>query len=773
MDIQTDEIFEMTFAQFGLSEELNKAISDLGYEIPSPIQAKTIPLLLEGKDIIGQAQTGTGKTAAFALPTLQKIDTTTSKIQALVLTPTRELAIQVAEAFHSYAKHLGRVRVLPVYGGQSISQQIRHLRSGVQIVVGTPGRIMDHIRRETIDISNLKMVVLDEADEMLNMGFQEDVEWILSHTPDTRQTALFSATMPRQVKRIAEKYLQNAVNVEIEQKTMTVPTIQQFYLNVSDKQKTDALTKLLETETASGEAVLIFHRTKLGAASLTDKLQARGYAAEAMHGDMSQAQREIVIKKLRNGAVEIVVATDVAARGLDVERIATVINFDMPSDTENYVHRIGRTGRAGRIGKAILFVTPRQQRMLRDIEKYTKQKIEPIKLPTQADVAARRVSMLKDRITATLDEQNLELYLTLVEDLAEETGRDATEIAAAATFLAVGEKPLQVKVEPEQTRFSFSEEGMTRLFIDVGRRQQISPAHIVAAIANEADIPGKAIGAIDVNDQFTLVDVPAQFVQQILERMPRSRIGNQTATIRVANAETEAAKEFAEPRQSEFNRESAPRRSEFKRKSAPREFKRESEPRERPFKRESAPRERPFNRESAPRRSEFKRESAPREFKREFEPRERPFNRESEPRERPFNRESSAPRERPTTRPPARERRFDGADSFKPKKKFGSKSFDSAGNYPPKRKFGSESSTGERDYKPRKISGSEDFSERKPRTSTVKSSDYNPRKAKSPYAKSSDFDTRKPKSTVKRKKSESLKPKSPFAAFAKGKKKKK
>ncbi|MDQ2746886.1 MAG: DEAD/DEAH box helicase [Acidobacteriota bacterium] len=700
METQTDENFEMTFAQFGLSEELNKAISDLGYEIPSPIQAKTIPLLLEGNDIIGQAQTGTGKTAAFALPTLQRIDTTTSKIQALVLTPTRELAIQVAEAFHSYAKHLGRVRVLPVYGGQSISQQIRHLRSGVQIVVGTPGRIMDHIRRETIDISNLKVVILDEADEMLNMGFQEDVEWILSHTPDTRQTALFSATMPRQVKRIAEKYLQNAVNVEIEQKTMTVPTIQQFYLNVSDKQKTDALTKLLETETASGEAVLIFHRTKLGAASLTDKLQARGYAAEAMHGDMSQAQREIVIKKLRSGAVEIVVATDVAARGLDVERIATVINFDMPSDTENYVHRIGRTGRAGRIGKAILFVTPRQQRMLRDIEKYTKQKIEPIKLPTHADVAARRVSMLKDRITATLDEQNLELYLSLVEDLAEETGRDAVEIAAAATFLAVGEKPLQVKVEPEQTRFSFSEEGMTRLFIDVGRRQQISPAHIVAAIANEADIPGKAIGAIDVNDQFTLVDVPAQFVAQILERMPRSRIGNQTATIRVANAETEAAKEFAAPRQSEFKRESATR-------------------------------------------------------------------------ERPFKRESVAPRERPTTKPPMRERRFDGEESFKPKKKFVGKSFDGEGNYPPKKKFRSENFEGERDFNPKKPFKSGDVAERKPGTSSVKSSDFKPRKSKSPYVKSSDFDTRKPKSTVKRKKSEGLKPKSPFAAFAKTKRKKK
>ncbi|MCY7377450.1 MAG: DEAD/DEAH box helicase [Pyrinomonadaceae bacterium] len=550
-----EETIEITFAQFGLRDELTKAVNDLGYEMPSPIQQKTIPLLLEGKDIIGQAQTGTGKTAAFALPTLQKIDTATSRVQALVLTPTRELAIQVAEAFHSYAKHLGRVRVLPVYGGQSISQQIKHLRSGVQIVVGTPGRVMDHIRRETIDISNLKVVVLDEADEMLNMGFQEDVEWILSHTPDTRQTALFSATMPRQVKRIAEKYLRDAVNVEIQQKTMTVPTVQQFYLNVSENQKTDALTKLLETETASGEAVLIFHRTKLGAAALTDKLQARGYAAEAMHGDMSQAQREAVIKRLRNGAVEIVVATDVAARGLDVDRISTVVNYDMPSDTENYVHRIGRTGRAGRAGKAVLFVTPRQQRMLRDIEKYTKQKIEPIKLPTPADVAARRVAILKERIVATLTEQDLELYLSLVEDLMEETGREAVEIAAAATFLAVGEKPLQVKVEPEPQRFSFSEEGMTRLFIDVGRRHQISPAHIVGAIANEADVPGKAIGAIDVNDRFTLVDVPAQFVPQILERMSRSRIGKQNANIRLAsNVEIETVKEVPPRREREFER---------------------------------------------------------------------------------------------------------------------------------------------------------------------------------------------------------------------------
>ncbi len=600
MNISTEETIEMTFAQFALSSELMKAVNDLGYETPSPIQIKTIPLLLDGKDIIGQAQTGTGKTAAFALPSLQIIDVKSTAVQILVLTPTRELAIQVAEAFHSYAKYLGRVRVLPIYGGQAIGQQIRHLKSGVQVVVGTPGRVMDHIRRETINISNLKMMILDEADEMLRMGFIEDVEWILSHTPATRQTALFSATMPREVRRIAERHLQNAVNIEIERKTMTVPTVQQFYLNVAERQKTDALTRLLEAESAPGEAVLIFHRTKIGAADLADKLQARGYAAEAMHGDMSQAQREATIKRLKNGKVEIVVATDVAARGLDVERITSVINYDMPSDTENYVHRIGRTGRAGRAGKAVLFVTPRQQRMMRDIEKYTKQKIEPLKLPTEADVAKRRVSLLKERILSTLTEQDLELYLSLVEDLAEESGCDIAEIAAAATFLAVGEKTLEVNVEPEPEKFSFSEEGMVRLFIDVGRRHQVSPAQVVGAIAGDADVPGKAIGAIDVNDRFTLVDVPSEYIDQILSRMKRSRIGRQNATIRLAsNVEAETVKEAPPRREREFERETPSRiKPEFE---TDRSFKAKK-----PFKSEKPENRKPESRKPESRKFEGK-----------------------------------------------------------------------------------------------------------------------------------------------------------------------
>jgi ATP-dependent RNA helicase DeaD len=525
-----------SFAQFGLSEEIIKAVKEIGYEIPSPIQLKTIPLLVGGKDIIGQAQTGTGKTAAFALPILQNIEADSNALQAIVLTPTRELAIQVAEAIHSYAKYIKGVRVLPVYGGQSIFQQVKHLRRGVQIIVGTPGRIMDHIRRETIEFSELKMVVLDEADEMLRMGFIDDVEWILSHTPKERQTALFSATMPVEVRRIAERHLQNAVNVEIERKTLTVPAIKQFYLNVSESQKTDVLTKILETESTDEESVLIFHRTKMGCDQLADKLKARGYSVEAMHGDMNQNQREAVIKKLKAGKVEIVVATDVAARGLDVEQIGIVVNYDMPGDPESYVHRIGRTGRAGRTGKSIVFVTPRQLKMKREIERYTNQQIEPMKLPTQADIVARRVSSLKEKIISALTDQDLELYLSLVEDFADENGCDIAEIAAAAIFLAVGDKPLEVSPEPiEVNRFNYPEEGMVKLFFNVGRKHRVSPADFVGAIANEADIPGKAIGAIDVNDHFTLVDIPQVFVSQILSKMKNTQIRNQSANIRLAS----------------------------------------------------------------------------------------------------------------------------------------------------------------------------------------------------------------------------------------------
>ncbi len=566
MNIENEEA--NTFEQFELNENLLKTIKDLGYETPSPIQLKTIPLLLEGNDIVGQAQTGTGKTAAFALPSLHKIDTKSNKVQVLVLVPTRELAIQVAEAFHTYAKRIGRIKVLPIYGGTAIFQQVKHLREGVQVVVGTPGRVMDHMRRETLDFSNLKIVVLDEADEMLRMGFSEDVEFILGHTPKDRQTALFSATMPRQVRRIADKYLTDAINVEIERKTMEVPLITQYYVNVSEGQKADTLTRILEVESNPNEATLVFHRTKIGAADLASKLQARGYSAEAMHGDMSQAQREQTIKRLKNGQVEIVVATDVAARGLDVDRITTVVNYDIPGDNESYVHRIGRTGRAGREGRAILFVTPKQNRFKSDIERYTKQTIEPLRMPTQADVAKRRISVLKDKVLAVLKAEKLDLHLSLVEDLANESGFDIAEIAAAAILIVGGDKP--IKVKPEQIsseQQGKSSEGMVRLFINIGRSGKVSPSNIVGAISNEADVPGKSIGAIDIYDRYTLVDIPSEYQDQVLSQMKNTRICRQRVTIRLADGDTtinqntrpapRLAERFSELK--EFNEDDKPR----------------------------------------------------------------------------------------------------------------------------------------------------------------------------------------------------------------------
>ena len=531
----------LSFDALGLRAPLVAALRDLGYETPTPIQQQTIPLLLEGRDVIGQAQTGTGKTASFALPILDRLDLDSATTQALVLTPTRELAIQVSEAFHSYAKTMGRVRVMPIYGGDSIGKQLGRLRGGVHVVVGTPGRVMDHMRRGSLDLSALRALVLDEADEMLRMGFIEDVEWILEQTPATRQVALFSATMPRELQHIAKTHLKQPARVEVQHKTLTVPSIEQQYMQVHGTQKLDVLTHVLETEAADDGAVLIFARTKLGADEVAQKLQARGYAAEAMHGDMNQQQRESVVRRLRAGQLEIVVATDVAARGLDIEQIGLVINFDIPNDPESYVHRIGRTGRAGRTGKAILFVTPRETRMLRDIERYTKQRMTARKLPSGADVAARRRALFKERLLKIMDEQDLEVYLDLVEGLAEESQRDMAEIAAAAARMAAGEKGLDVPLEPEPEAVAPAENGMVRLFIAAGRRSGVRPSDIVGAIANEAGIPGKSIGSIDIFDAFTFVDVPAQFQAQVVEGMRRTRIRNQFAGVRLATQRDQAA----------------------------------------------------------------------------------------------------------------------------------------------------------------------------------------------------------------------------------------
>jgi ATP-dependent RNA helicase DeaD len=528
---------EQTFADLGLAEPLLRGLTEVGYEAPTPIQAKTIPALLAGRDLIGQAQTGTGKTAAFALPILQRLDLARAEPQALVLAPTRELAIQVAEAFHTYAKHLGRVSVLPVYGGQPIDRQQQRLVRGVHVVVGTPGRILDHLRRGTLRLDAVRVAVLDEADEMLRMGFLEDVESILSQAPTERQTALFSATMPPEIRRVASRHLKDPVLIAIARQTLTVPATEQRYLTLMPQQKLDALSRILETEQA--EAVLVFTRTKTGAAELTEKLQARGYAAEAMHGDMNQSQRETVIRRLRSGQVEIVVATDVAARGLDVERISHVVNYDIPNDVEAYVHRIGRTGRAGRSGVAVLFVSPRERRMMQDIERFTGQRIQPMRMPTQADVAARRMALFKDSIRKSVAEGDLDLYLTLVEELVEE-GMDISEVAAAAARLARKDKPLEVALEPAPREVPQTEDGMVRLFIPAGSRAGVRPADIVGAIANEADVPGKAIGSIDIYDSFTFVEVPARYGQQVLERMSRATLRGRQIEVRLARPDQDA-----------------------------------------------------------------------------------------------------------------------------------------------------------------------------------------------------------------------------------------
>ncbi|HUN21571.1 MAG TPA: DEAD/DEAH box helicase [Anaerolineales bacterium] len=543
-----------TFATLGLNPALVEAITALGYETPTPIQQQTIPYLLEGRDVLGQAQTGTGKTAAFALPILHQLNLEQFAVQALVLTPTRELAIQVAEAIHSYAKFLGKVRVAPIYGGDSMGKQINRLQGGLHVVVGTPGRVMDHLRRGTLKFDALRMVALDEADEMLRMGFQEDVEWILEQAQGEQQIALFSATMPREIRRIAERYLKNPAFVEIKHKTLTVPTVEQVFMQISDKNKLDTLTHVLETMSSENSATLIFVRTKVGAAELVERLDARGYAVDALHGDMNQQQRESVIRRMKDGQIEILVATDVAARGLDVEHISGVINYDIPNDPESYVHRIGRTARAGRAGKAILFVTPREMRMMREIEHYTGKKLAPAKLPTLADVAARRRAIFKERILSTLEKEDLSLYVELLEELMAESEQDALSLAAAAAWLARGSKPLERVVDEEElpapTPYGkplppaeFDENALERfgdttfLYVDIGRRAGIRPGDIVGAIANESGLPGKFIGPIHIADDYTLVGVPSAAVTVVLSRLSRSSVRGKAVSLRLAQAD--------------------------------------------------------------------------------------------------------------------------------------------------------------------------------------------------------------------------------------------
>jgi ATP-dependent RNA helicase DeaD len=433
------------FAELGISAPVLKAVQQLGYEQPSPVQAQSIPILLEGKNLLGTAQTGTGKTAAFALPFLSMLDEKQKTPQILVLTPTRELAIQVAEAFQTYAKFIKGFHVLPIYGGADISGQLRGLKRGAQVVVGTPGRMLDHLRRRSLDLSEVKGLILDEADEMLRMGFIDDVETILSKTPDNCQRALFSATMPPAIRRVSQKYLGDAETVNIQNKTKTVERIEQQYVTCKSHQKMDALTRVLEVEAFDG--MIIFVRTKSSTVDIAERLEARGFSSAALNGDLSQALRERTINRLKKGQVDIVVATDVAARGLDVERISHVINFDIPYDNESYVHRIGRTGRAGRDGKAILFITPKENRMLRSIEKSTRQVIKPMAMPSNEEVSGQRIQQFTEQLMKTMALPKLDKFRSLIQQLADENELDMGDIAAALAFENQKERPLFPKLE--------------------------------------------------------------------------------------------------------------------------------------------------------------------------------------------------------------------------------------------------------------------------------------------------------------------------------------
>jgi ATP-dependent RNA helicase DeaD len=551
-----------SFAALGLSEALLRSIHDVGYEEPTPIQIETIPVLLAGRDAIAQAQTGSGKTAAFGLPIIEAIDPRERRVQALILCPPRELAIQVAEALHKYGRHK-EVETLPIYGGQPYERQLR----GVQIVVGTPGRVMDHMRRGTLALDHVRFFVLDEADEMLDMGFIEDIEWILEQAPAERQTALFSATMPPRIAVLAQRYLRQPVRITVAGKQMTVPETRQSFYEVPRPRKVDALTRILDAETPT--SAMIFCRTKVGVDELGEALMARGYAVETLHGDLSQVQRDRVMRRFRAGQADVLIATDVAARGLDIPEVSHVINFDVPESAEAYVHRIGRTGRAGRAGAAITLVTPREVRWMRQIERITRARIEARRLPTLADVAVRRREAMAQQVRAVLaNEEGYEPYLDTVAELAEE--RDAVEVAAAILKLYADETGRGTTPEQQEDDVATlaaagagrSESGMVRLFLNVGRNQGIRPQDVVGAIANEAAIPGRAIGAIDILDAYTFVDIPREYVDQVLEAMRTAAIKGRRVNAQIARPDGWAApdREGRDGRPREVRGAYAPRR---------------------------------------------------------------------------------------------------------------------------------------------------------------------------------------------------------------------
>jgi len=566
-----------TFSELGLASPILKAVQEAGYETPSPIQAQSIPPLLAGRDLLGQAQTGTGKTAAFALPLLGRIDPKTKMPQMLVLAPTRELAIQVAEAIQSYARHMKGLHVLPIYGGQSMGIQLRQLERHPQVIVGTPGRVLDHIRRGTLKLAELKVLVLDEADEMLRMGFIDDVETILKETPDTRQVALFSATMPSAIHRVATRYLKDPVEIKIKSLTSTVDTINQRYWQVTGMHKLDALTRILEVETF--DAMIIFVRTKNSTTELAEKLEARGYSCSPLNGDMNQAAREKAVERVKKGKLDILVATDVAARGLDIERMSHVVNYDIPYDTESYVHRIGRTGRAGRKGEAILFVAPREKRMLFAIEKATRQSITLMQLPSTEDVADKRVMEFKQQLSETIEAQDLSFFEQVISSYQQEHDSDPTEVAAALAYLVQKSRPLKpvkhVQTRPAredrpprdrddrprnndrsersprrtgQSSEHRAEQGMDSYRVEVGKSDGVEAKNLVGAIANEAGIDSKDIGRITILDDHSVIDLPEGMPKDLFQQLGKVWVNNKQLNISAAKGDFEHASRDRKPR---------------------------------------------------------------------------------------------------------------------------------------------------------------------------------------------------------------------------------
>ena len=524
------------FEEMGLSEEIQKAVRYMGFEEASPIQAKAIPAMISGIDLIGQAQTGTGKTAAFGIPILEKVDPKLKKLQAIVLCPTRELAIQVADEIRNLSRYMHGIKVLPIYGGQDIVKQIRSLKSGTQIVIGTPGRVMDHMRRKTMKLDFVHTVVLDEADEMLNMGFREDIEFVLSGVPEERQTVLFSATMPKPIMEITKKFQNNAKVIKVTKKELTVPNIEQYYYDVKPKKKEEVLSRLLDIY--SPRLSVVFCNTKKQVDLLVNALLGRGYFAAGLHGDMKQEQRDRVMQGFRTGKTEILVATDVAARGIDVDEVEAVFNYDLPQDDEYYVHRIGRTGRAGREGRAFSFVSGKEVYKLKEIQRYCKTKIYAQKVPSLNDVANTKMENILDDVERVIEQEDLDMMINAIEERVNNSEFTAMDMAAAFLKICCGMTEDNKNTEENDWEFGDTgagEDGMVRLFINIGKKQRVRPGDILGAIAGESGMDGKLIGTIDMYDKYTFVEVRREYAREVLKAMKNVKIKGKTVAVEPAN----------------------------------------------------------------------------------------------------------------------------------------------------------------------------------------------------------------------------------------------